>query len=103
MRSCSGGADPRERRVGGEPPVELWDVAVVLGPARRNKRGPKERYNWAAVRHEVFRLMDYRGDFTPDDPEWIQARLDSEVASLMQRTWRREAGETQLRKKPLNS
>jgi hypothetical protein len=51
-------------------------------PQPKGKGGRPRRFDPAAVAAEVQRLMDYHGEFRPDDPEWdAQARLTDAVRS----------------------
>ena len=44
----------------------------VTGPPR--KRGAPPNYPWDEMEAETYRLMDYHGPFSADDPEWMPRR-----------------------------
>jgi hypothetical protein len=54
--------------------TSVYVYAVDL-PLPKGKGGRTPRFDRAAVAAEVWRLMDYNGEFRPDDPWDAQARL----------------------------
>jgi hypothetical protein len=69
------------------------DFEAVFGAESEeaSKRGRKPAINWDMVDAEVFRLMDYHGPFSRDDPTWnAQARLEKEITKFISEKWGRE-------------
>jgi hypothetical protein len=80
---------------------------IKLLPKKQAKRGRKP-YDRAAISAEVWRLMDYRGDFVPEDRAWrslsqlirkLENKFDisrstlAEMVSPMVEAWRKNKSE----------
>jgi hypothetical protein len=66
--------------------------------AAPHPRGRKPAGNWKIVDAEVFRLMDYHGEFSDDDPEWnAQARLEAAIADFCQKKFNKPPSEATIR------
>jgi len=77
--------------------LRCWLAELAGKPAPR--RGPKPKFEWAAIEVEAARLMDHHGDFSPDDAEWdAQARLEKKLLAFCSERYGREPSLTQLRK-----
>jgi hypothetical protein len=77
--------------------LRRW-LAGLSTTALPRKRGPKPKFDWAAIEAESIHFMDYHGDFSADDPEWnAQARLESKLLAFCGRRFGREPSVTQLR------
>jgi hypothetical protein len=77
--------------------LRRWLTGLSIVPPQR-KRGPKPKFDWAAIETEAVRLMDYHGDFSADDAAWnAQARLESGLLAFCGGRFSREPGLTQLR------
>jgi hypothetical protein len=62
------------------------------------KRGRKPEYDWLSIQAEALRLMDYHGEFSPDDRDWnAQACLESALLEYCSQKWDREPSLGQLR------
>jgi hypothetical protein len=77
--------------------LSRWLGELSNKPAPQ-KRGRKRAYDWPAIEAEAVRLMNYHGEFSPDDPEWnSQVRLESELLEFCSLKWNTEPSMTQLR------
>jgi hypothetical protein len=66
----------------------------------RQKPGPKPDFEWEKIEAECYDLMDYHGDFMPEDREWnCQARLEEALMKFCQDTWAHEPGPSTFREK----
>jgi hypothetical protein len=65
------------------------------------RRGRPQEYDWEAIKAKAFALMDYHGDFSPDDPEWnVQARLEERLADFCQEQYGRVPDSSLREKSP---
>jgi hypothetical protein len=77
--------------------LRRWLGEIGNRPAPQ-KRGRKAKFDWAAIEAEARRLMEYNGEFSPDDPDWdAQARLESALLEFCTLKWDYEPSKTQLR------
>jgi hypothetical protein len=60
-------------------------IAVRWGAKPANKGGRPPAVDWAVVKGEAIRLMNYYGEFGADEPEWnAQARLEEKLEHFCQ-------------------
>jgi hypothetical protein len=72
-------------------------LALLSGKASK-KRGPRPAYPWQKIKAKLTELMDYHGDFSPDDREWnAQARLEEKLTAFCEGECRRSPSLSQLR------
>jgi hypothetical protein len=60
--------------------------------------GRKPVADWKMVEEEIFRLMNYHGEFSSDDPEWnAQARLEEAIADFCEDKFKKLPSETTIK------
>jgi hypothetical protein len=67
----------------------FWSIHVQRSAAGVStdgiRRGRTPSINWEVVDVEVFRLMDYHGEFMTGDPNWnVKARLEEEIRNFIE-------------------
>jgi hypothetical protein len=88
------------RRLDVERHERSFPAIMTLAPSEEKaKPGPKPDFDWEKIEVKFKELMDYHGDFTPDDPKWIQARLEEELLNFCEDTFGCEPGASTLRKR----
>ena len=94
-------------------PASLHDFTVYLDRNSQFKRwlakacgaqspslGAKPKYDWGWIEDQVFKLMDYHGDFSHDDPKWnARACLERSIAERYIEKFGREPSASQLKQK----
>jgi len=85
------------------PPAPSKEPTSAPAPSEvlsRQKPGPKPDFDWEKIEAKCYALMDYHGDFTPDDSDWdCQARLEEALMDYCQNTWSRQPAPATLRPK----
>jgi hypothetical protein len=67
------------------------------GPPK-NKGGRPRSFDWPMIEQEAIRLMDYHGDFVPDDATWnAQARLEAALQEFCTKRFELEPASSTLR------
>jgi hypothetical protein len=80
-----------------EPPAD-HPAESAKPAAAPHPGGRRPVVDWKMVREEVFRLMDYHGEFSDNDPEWnAQARLEEAIADFCENKLKRHVGGTAIR------
>jgi hypothetical protein len=80
------------------PSFVAWLRSLVLPMLAQERRGPKGIYDWAAIKAEFDRLMEYNGALSPDDPTWkVQADVERAVSDFCSNSWDRSPSESLIR------